>query len=179
MICLVKLTHPYGCLKTMTYSSCVVYTSHSDPLGLNQSMWHYTICSTLSASWLNMKKTILHFSHWEKKKFNLSICRHYPELSHHLCKPVRAGGVWVTLHLHSLRHHLVLCGPGGCPALWPAVCLQHHSGEYNWTATCSAFIFFTASDSEDLSRKLISLEIYSLWKSRSCICCHYHVTSTP
>lgn len=94
----------------------------------------------------------------KKNNVNLCVHRHYTKLPHHLCEPVRPGGVWAPLHLASLCHHLVLCGPGCCPALWPPVCLQHHSGEYNWT---NMFPFFLLpSVTADIGRKLMIYDTY-------------------
>lgn len=116
---------------------------------------------------------------WLYLTFNLCICRHYPEFPHHLCKPVRAGGVWVAFHLHSLCHHLVLCGPGGCLALWPAVCLQHHSGEYNCSIMCSVLFSSLPSVTADISSTnlmdwFLTHTNFSLWKYGQVlyICCY-------
>lgn len=55
--------------------------------------------------------------------------RHYFKLSNNLCQQVWPSHLWSEIHLHPLRHHLVHHWPNRCPAVWPPVCLQHHSGE--------------------------------------------------
>lgn len=111
------------------------HTSHRTALSILR-LWHLISFYTSCFIFLERLRIWLYFFF----TFNLYICRHYPELPHHLCKPVGPGGLWVAAHLHSLCENVVLCGPGSCPALWPALCLQHHSGECYWVISSTLFL---------------------------------------
>ena len=55
--------------------------------------------------------------------------RYYFKFSNNLCQQVWPSHLWSKINLHPLRHHLVHHWSNRCPAVWPPVCLQRHSGE--------------------------------------------------